>query len=130
MQEKNYSNNIQENCYDSLNKIMILGLTSLAALGTSMLFMESTETNASTLLKTRNILPLKSKVLQVIRRPALSPGKPNIVTIRSLNRLILTKPLPKIPSMSTLNKNMLNPKPSLKPITIKTEKNYSLKPKK
>lgn len=129
MSKNDSSNYIQEDYYKSLNKIIILGLTGMAALGTSMLFIESTKTNASTLLRTGKILKLTTNVTTIKRLPALIPKKPNVFTIRTLNKLTFRKPISNGSALSEINKNILKPNQKLKPIIIKTENKKYLKPK-
>lgn len=129
MSKNDSSNYIQEDYYKSLNKIIILGLTGMAALGTSMIFIESTKTNASPLLKTSKILKLTPSVTTIKRLPALIPKKINIFAIRTLNKLTFKKPISQGLALSEINKNNLKLRPKLMPITVKTDNKKYLKPK-
>lgn len=127
MSKNNSLNNVQEDYYKSLNRIMILGLTGMAALGTSMLLIESTKTNASTLLRAGKILNFSTKATTIKRLPALIPKKPNIFAVRTLNKLTFRKPISNGLALSEINKNNLKPK--FIPIKVKTNNKQYLKPK-
>lgn len=67
-----YKHNIQD--YNkSLNKIMVLGLTGMVALGASMLIIESNRTNASTINKTSETSTHSSNTKTHLKLPTLTP---------------------------------------------------------
>lgn len=80
-----YKHNIQD--YNkSLNKIMVLGLTGMAALGASMLVVESNKVSASMLTKANKLFKLPINTTTILKSPAFKPSKPSKPTIPLLNR--------------------------------------------
>lgn len=80
-----YKHNIQD--YNkSLNKIMVLGLTGMAALGASMLVVESNKVSASMLTKANKLFKLPINTTTILKSPAFKPSKPNKPTIPLLSR--------------------------------------------
>lgn len=80
-----YKHNIQD--YNkSLNKIMVLGLTGMAALGASILVVESNKANASMLTKVNKLFKLPMSTTTILKSPAFKPSKPSKPTIPLLNR--------------------------------------------
>lgn len=67
-----YKHNIQD--YNkSLNKIMVLGLTGMAALGASMLIIESNRANDSIINKTSETSTDSSNTKTHLKLPTLTP---------------------------------------------------------
>lgn len=123
---KNNSKQIDYDYIKNINKITFIGLTCMAALGTSMIFMECDVSKASPLSKSFRLLrPLSSSTL-ISKFPAYRP------TIKSNPKFLATKlPLIKKPVtqgtlLSSINKNYLTPIKPLNPIkpvlTLKTRK--------
>lgn len=80
-----YKHNIQD--YNkSLNKIMVLGLTGMAALGASMLVVESNKVSASMLTKANKLFKLPINTTTILKSPAFKPSKPSKPTIPLLSR--------------------------------------------
>lgn len=107
-------------CYKSLNKIMLLGLSGMTVLGASIIISEGSKANASLLYKGANsssrILSTGSKI--VLRSPAFRPEKVYTPTISLLNKTgVLTKntPITQGALLSSIKRSQLN-KPVLSPI--------------
>lgn len=129
MSKNNSLNNSQEDYYKSLNKIMILGLTGMAALGTSMLFIESTKTDASPLFRVNKLLKFSNDVRNIKRLPALIPKRANIIAIPSLNKLKLNKTVSTGAALSEMTKKYLTQPFKPSPTIVKTESKKQLKPR-